>query len=43
MVSLEVGRSNSSVLRVAGDLAERPRADVIGIAVRQPMQIVYND
>ena len=43
MVNLEVGRSNRSVLRVAGDLAERTGADVIGIAVCQPMQIVYYD
>jgi nucleotide-binding universal stress UspA family protein len=43
MVNLEVGRSNKSILRVAGDLAERIGAEVLGIAVCQPMQIVYYD
>ncbi len=43
MVTLEVSRSNRSVLRVAGDLAERMGADAIGMAFCQPMQIVYYD
>ena len=43
MVHLELGRSNAGLLQIAGDLAERFRADVIGIAACQPMQIVYGD
>ncbi|MEJ1975455.1 MAG: hypothetical protein WDN49_04610 [Acetobacteraceae bacterium] len=43
MVNLELGRSNASLLKVAGDLAERFHASVIGIAARQPAQIMYTD
>ena len=43
MVHLELGRSNASLLQIAGDLAERFHASVIGIAACQPMQIVYGD
>jgi nucleotide-binding universal stress UspA family protein len=43
MVQLELGHSNASLLRITGDLAERFHASVIGIAVCQPMQIVYGD
>ena len=43
MVHLELGRSNAGLLQIAGDLAERFRAGVIGIAACQPMQIVYGD
>ena len=43
MVHLEVGSSNARVLQVAGDLADRFKASVVGIAAAQPMQIVYAD
>lgn len=43
MVNLEVGSSNVRVLQVAGDLADRFQAGVIGIVAAQPMQIVYAD
>ena len=41
MVHLELGRSNAGILAIAGDLAERFRAHIIGIAACQPMQFVY--
>lgn len=43
MVHLELGRPNAALLRIAGDLAERLRASVIGVALCQPMRIIYND
>ncbi len=43
MVHLELGGDNEGVLRIAGDLAERFNADVIGIAACQPIQILYNE
>ena len=43
MVHLEIGRSNAGLLQVAGDLARRFNAGVIGIAACQPMQIPYGD
>lgn len=43
MVHLELGRSNAGLLQIAGDLAERFHAGVIGIAACQPMQLVYGD
>ena len=43
MVHLQTGRSNTGVLQLAGDLAERFHAAVIGIAARQPRQMVYGD
>ncbi len=43
MVHLELGRSNVGLLRIAADLAERRRADVIGIAGCQDMVTTYND
>jgi nucleotide-binding universal stress UspA family protein len=43
MVHLEIGRSNAGLLQIAGDLAERFHASVIGIAACQPMQIFYGD
>jgi nucleotide-binding universal stress UspA family protein len=43
MVHLELGYSNAAVLQVAGDLAARFDAAVIGIAACQPMQILYGD
>jgi nucleotide-binding universal stress UspA family protein len=41
MVHLELGKPNAGLLAVAGDLAERFHAHVIGIAACQPMQFVY--
>jgi nucleotide-binding universal stress UspA family protein len=41
MAHLEMGRSHSGVLAVAGDLAERFDCEVIGIAACQPMRIGY--
>ena len=43
MAHLELGRSNTGLLKVADDLAERFDAGVIGIAMCQPMQIVYSE
>lgn len=43
MVHLELGQSNASLLQIAGDLADRFHAGVIGIAACQPIQIVYGD
>jgi len=43
MVNLELGRSNSELLRVAVDLAGRFAAKVIGIATCQPMQVDFGD
>ena len=43
MVHLDVGSSNAGRLQVAGDLADRFGASVVGIAAAQPMQVVYAD
>ena len=43
MVHLELGKSNAGLLNIAGDLAGRFRAGVIGVAACQPMQIPYGD
>lgn len=43
MVHLEPGRSNAGVLNITSDLAERYRANVIGIVACQPMQLVEGD
>ena len=43
MAHLELGRSNAALLRIADDLAERFDAGVIGIAMCQPMQIIYSE
>jgi nucleotide-binding universal stress UspA family protein len=43
MVHLELGRSNAGLLKIAGDLAVRFRAGVIGIAACQPIRIGYGD
>ena len=43
MVHLEIGNSNSHLLKITGDLAERFDANLIGIAACQPMQMVYAD
>ncbi len=39
MVQLQIGSSNTGVLRIAADLAERFNARVIGIGARQPLQV----
>ncbi len=43
MVHLDLSGDNEGVLQIAGDLAERFNADVIGIAACQPIQILYNE
>lgn len=43
MVHLELGRSNAGLLRIAGGLAARFHAGVIGIAACQPMRIIYSE
>ena len=43
MLHLQLGVSNANLLKVAGDLAQRFRAGVIGIAACEPMQMVYGD
>ena len=43
MVHLELGRPNTGLLKVTAELAERFRAGVIGIAARQPLQLIYGD
>lgn len=43
MVHLQLGQSNAGLLRIAGDLADRFQASVIGIAAGYPIQIVYGD
>jgi nucleotide-binding universal stress UspA family protein len=43
MVHLDVGGSNAGRLQVAGDLADRFHAGVVGIAACQPMQLAYAD
>ena len=39
LVNLEPGESNAGLLQVAGGLADRLGASVIGVAARQPMQL----
>lgn len=43
MVHLELNGDNEGVLRIAGDLAERFKARVIGIAAAQPVKILYDE
>jgi nucleotide-binding universal stress UspA family protein len=43
MAHLELGRPNTSVLQVAGDLADRLHAGVIGIAACQTMAFGYGE
>jgi nucleotide-binding universal stress UspA family protein len=43
MAHMELGRSNAGLLRIASDLAGRFDAGVIGIAMCQPMQIIYSE
>ena len=43
MVHLELGRDNSGLLKIAGDLAGRYKAAVIGIAACQPIRVLYDE
>ena len=43
MVHLALGKSNARLLKIAGDLAVRFRAGVLGVAACQPLQIPYGD
>lgn len=43
MVHLDLDASNENLLQIAGDLAERFDANVIGIAACQPLQMIYGD
>jgi nucleotide-binding universal stress UspA family protein len=43
MVQMELGKTSPNLLLVAGQLAARFGADVIGIAACQPVQVVYSD
>ena len=43
MVHLELGHPNAGLLRIAGDLAIRLHANVVGITACQPMRLIYND
>ena len=43
MVHLEIGRANERLLKLAGELADRFDANLIGVAACQPLQVVYAD
>jgi nucleotide-binding universal stress UspA family protein len=43
MVHLQLGQPNNALLKITASLAERFKASVIGVAVCQPMRIIYND
>ena len=43
LVHCELGKPNTALLQIAGSLAERFDADVIGIAACQPLQLIYDD
>lgn len=43
LVNLEAGRSNAHLLAVAGQLAERFHACVIGTTACAPIQLTYGD
>lgn len=43
MAHLELGKSNQVLLDIVGGLAERTGAEVIGVAVCQPIQIFYDE
>jgi nucleotide-binding universal stress UspA family protein len=43
MVHLQIGRSNAGLLHIAGDLAERFQAGLIGVTVCQRRPIVYSE
>lgn len=42
MVSLELGRDNGRLLGIAGDLAERFGAEVMGVGACEPLKVVYS-
>lgn len=43
LVYLDLDRDNTSLLQIAGDLAERFHAGVTGVTASQPIRIVYGD
>lgn len=43
LVHVDLGHGNAELLGLAGHLAERLGASVTGIAVRQPMRIIYSE
>ena len=43
MVHLELNGDNEGVLNIAGELAERFKAKVIGIAAAQPVKLLYDE
>ena len=43
MVPLQLGQANAALLQVAGDLAERFHAGIVGIAACRPLQVVYRE
>ncbi|MGD0719730.1 MAG: universal stress protein [Roseiarcus sp.] len=43
MVCLRLERGNANLLNIAGGLAERFKAEAIGVAARQPTPFVYSD
>lgn len=43
MVCLRLERANANLLAIAGDLAERFRAEAVGVVTRQPTPFVYSD
>ena len=43
IVHVELGHLNAGLLQIAGDIAERFHAGVIGIAACRPMQIVFGE
>jgi len=43
MVHLQIGQSNAGLLRIADDLAQSFQARLIGVAVCQPMRMLFND
>jgi nucleotide-binding universal stress UspA family protein len=43
LVHLEIGQSNANLLNVTGDLAGRFGANVVGIAARQAVPVMYGD
>jgi nucleotide-binding universal stress UspA family protein len=43
MVHVELGQTNAGILQIAGDLADRFHARLVGIAAEQPTMAVYNE
>lgn len=43
LVHVELGKPNTALLKIAADLAASLKAAVIGIAVCQPLRIIYSD